>query len=248
MKQSMTLIPTLREVPADAEIKSHQLLLRAGFIRQNASGVYSYLPLGRKVLQKIEEIIREEMDNAGAVELLMPALQQAELWQESGRWYTYGPELMRLKDRHEREFALGATHEEVITSLVRDEVKSYKRLPLTLYQIQTKFRDEKRPRFGLLRGREFVMKDAYSFHSSKESLDEVYEKYSKHIQIFLEDADLIFVRLLLIQELWVEKIRMSLWCYQMLEKIQLLTLILRTMQPTLKWHLSLSNMKKTMSQ
>ncbi|AIE59687.1 Proline-tRNA ligase 1 [Bacillus methanolicus MGA3] len=176
MKQSMTLIPTLREVPADAEIKSHQLLLRAGFIRQNASGVYSYLPLGRKVLQKIEEIIREEMDNAGAVELLMPALQQAELWQESGRWYTYGPELMRLKDRHEREFALGATHEEVITSLVRDEVKSYKRLPLTLYQIQTKFRDEKRPRFGLLRGREFVMKDAYSFHSSKESLDEVYEK------------------------------------------------------------------------
>jgi prolyl-tRNA synthetase len=176
MKQSMTLIPTLREVPADAEIKSHQLLLRAGFIRQNASGVYSYLPLGRKVLQKIEEIIREEMNNAGAVELLMPALQQAELWQESGRWYTYGPELMRLKDRHEREFALGATHEEVITSLVRDEVKSYKRLPLTLYQIQTKFRDEKRPRFGLLRGREFIMKDAYSFHSSQESLDEVYEK------------------------------------------------------------------------
>ncbi|MDE3838552.1 proline--tRNA ligase [Bacillus methanolicus] len=176
MKQSMTLIPTLREVPADAEIKSHQLLLRAGFIRQNASGVYSYMPLGRKVLQKIEEIIREEMNNAGAVELLMPALQQAELWQESGRWYTYGPELMRLKDRHEREFALGATHEEVITSLVRDEVKSYKRLPLTLYQIQTKFRDEKRPRFGLLRGREFIMKDAYSFHSSKESLDEVYEK------------------------------------------------------------------------
>ncbi|SFA73581.1 MULTISPECIES: proline--tRNA ligase [unclassified Bacillus (in: firmicutes)] len=176
MKQSMTLIPTLREIPADAEVKSHQLLLKAGYIRQNASGVYSFLPLGKKVLQKIEAIVREEMDGAGAVELLMPALQQAELWQESGRWYSYGSELMRLKDRHDREFALGATHEEVITSLVRDEVKSYKRLPLTLYQIQTKFRDEKRPRFGLLRGREFVMKDAYSFHSSHDSLDKVYEQ------------------------------------------------------------------------
>jgi prolyl-tRNA synthetase len=176
MKQSMMLIPTLREVPADAEIKSHQLLLRAGYIRQNSSGVYSFLPLGKKVLQKVEEIVREEMNKIGAVELLMPALQQAELWQESGRWYSYGPELMRLKDRHDRDFALGATHEEMITSLVRDEVKSYKRLPLTLYQIQTKFRDEKRPRFGLLRGREFVMKDAYSFHASQESLDETYEK------------------------------------------------------------------------
>lgn len=181
----MTLIPTLREVPADAEVKSHQLLLRAGFIRQNASGVYSYLPLATKVLKKIETIVREEMENAGAVELLMPALQQAEFWQESGRWYTYGPELMRLKDRHNREFALGATHEEVITSLVRDEIKSYKRLPLTLYQIQTKFRDEKRPRFGLLRGREFVMKDAYSFHASQESLDEVYEKlFTAYSNIF----------------------------------------------------------------
>ncbi|RBP95283.1 prolyl-tRNA synthetase [Cytobacillus firmus] len=176
MKQSMTLIPTLKEVPADAETRSHQLLLRAGFIRQNASGIYSYMPLAKKVLQKVEAIIREEMDNAGAVELLMPALQQAELWQESGRWYTYGPELMRMKDRHEREFALGATHEEVITSLVRDAVKSYKKLPMALYQIQTKFRDEKRPRFGLLRGREFIMKDAYSFHSNQESLDEMYDK------------------------------------------------------------------------
>ncbi|MGA5687729.1 proline--tRNA ligase [Cytobacillus pseudoceanisediminis] len=176
MKQSMTLIPTLKEVPADAETRSHQLLLRAGFIRQNASGIYSYMPLAKKVLQRVEAIIREEMDNAGAVELLMPALQQAELWQESGRWYTYGPELMRMKDRHEREFALGATHEEVITSLVRDAVKSYKKLPLALYQIQTKFRDEKRPRFGLLRGREFIMKDAYSFHSNQESLDEMYDK------------------------------------------------------------------------
>lgn len=175
MKQSKIFIPTLREVPADADIKSHQLLLRAGFIRQNASGIYSYLPLANKVLKKIEQIVREEMDAAGSVELLMPAMQQAELWQESGRWYTYGPELMRMKDRHNREFALGATHEEVITSLIRDEVKSYKRLPLSLYQIQTKFRDEKRPRFGILRGREFIMKDAYSFHSSHESLAEVYD-------------------------------------------------------------------------
>ncbi|KON89052.1 prolyl-tRNA synthetase [Sporosarcina globispora] len=185
MKQSMMLIPTLKEVPADAEIRSHQLLLRAGFIRQNASGIYSYMPLAKKVLQKVEAIIREEMDNAGASELLMPALQLAELWQESGRWYTYGPELMRMKDRHDREFALGATHEEVITSLVRDAVKSYKKLPLALYQIQTKFRDEKRPRFGLLRGREFIMKDAYSFHASSESLAEMYDKlYTAYSNVF----------------------------------------------------------------
>lgn len=185
MRQSATLIPTLREVPADAEVKSHQLLVRSGFIRQNASGVYSFLPLGKKVLQKVEEIVRQEMERAGSVELLMPALQQAELWKESGRWYSYGPELMRMNDRHSREFALGATHEEVITSLLRDEVKSYKRLPLNLYQIQTKFRDEKRPRFGLLRGREFVMKDAYSFHASQESLDEVYDKmYEAYSRIF----------------------------------------------------------------
>jgi prolyl-tRNA synthetase len=175
MKQQHTFIPTLKETPADAEIKSHQLLLRAGFIRQNASGIYSFLPLGNKVLKKVEEIIREELDAAGGVELLMPALQPSELWKESGRWGTYGPELMRMNDRHDREFALGATHEEVITSIVRDEIKSYKRLPLTMYQIQTKFRDEKRPRFGLLRGREFIMKDAYSFHSSFESLDDTYK-------------------------------------------------------------------------
>lgn len=185
MRQSMMFSPTLREVPSDAEVRSHQLLLRAGFMRQNASGIYSFLSLGLKVLHKVEGIIREEMENAGAMELLMPALQPAELWQESGRWYSYGPELMRMNDRHSREFALGATHEEVITALVRDEVKSYKKLPLTLYQIQTKFRDEKRPRFGLLRGREFLMKDAYSFHSSRESLDEVYNKmYEAYSNVF----------------------------------------------------------------
>ncbi|MFD1735852.1 proline--tRNA ligase [Bacillus salitolerans] len=176
MKQSMMFIPTLREIPSDADVRSHQLLLRAGFVRQNAAGVYSFLPLGKKVLQKVEKIVREEMERAGAVELLMPALQQAELWQESGRWYSYGPEMMRMQDRHNRDFALGPTHEEMITSLVRDEINSYKKLPLTLYQIQTKFRDEKRPRFGILRGREFLMKDAYSFHANHESLDEVYEK------------------------------------------------------------------------
>lgn len=175
MRQSKTFIPTLRETPSDADLKSHQLLLRAGYIRQNTSGVYSYLPMAKKMLTKIEAIVREEMDAIGGSEVLMPSLQQAELWQETGRWYTYGPELMRLNDRHGREFALGPTHEEVITSLLRDEIKSYKKLPLTLYQIQTKFRDEKRPRFGLLRGREFIMKDAYSFHDSKESLDETYE-------------------------------------------------------------------------
>ncbi|MBS2969018.1 proline--tRNA ligase [Metabacillus sp. KIGAM252] len=185
MKQSLMFIPTLREVPADADIKSHQLLLRAGYIRQNTSGIYSYLPLAQKVLQNIQDIVRDEMNKAGASELLMPAMQQSELWQESGRWYSYGPELMRLKDRHGREFALGATHEEVITSLVRDEVKSYKRLPLALYQIQSKFRDEKRPRFGILRGREFIMKDAYSFHSSYESLDEMYDKmFTAYSNIF----------------------------------------------------------------
>ncbi len=165
----------MREKPSDADLRSHQLLLRAGYIRQNTSGVYSYLPLAKKMLTKIETVVREEMDAIGGSEVLMPSLQQAELWQETGRWFTYGPELMRLHDRHGREFALGPTHEEVITSLLRDEVKSYKKLPLTLYQIQTKFRDEKRPRFGLLRGREFIMKDAYSFHDSKESLDETYE-------------------------------------------------------------------------
>ena len=185
MKQSLTFIPTLREVPSDAEVKSHQVLLRAGFIRQNASGVYSYLPLARKVLSKIEQVIREELEAINAQELLMPAMQSAELWQESGRWEKYGPELMRFKDRHNRDFALGPTHEEVITTLVRDEIKSYKKLPLTLYQIQTKFRDEKRPRFGLLRGREFIMKDAYSSHASRESLDATYEDmYRAYSNIF----------------------------------------------------------------
>lgn len=174
MKQSQMFIPTLKETPADAESASHQLLLRGGYIRQNAAGIYSYLPLGYKIIKKIETIIREEMDRTGAQELLMPAMQPAELWHESGRWDVYGPELIRLKDRHGREFAMGATGEELITSLVRDTLNTYKKLPTTLYQIQTKYRDEKRPRFGLLRGREFIMKDAYSFHAETDTLDDVY--------------------------------------------------------------------------
>lgn len=178
-------MPTLREVPADAEAVSHQLLVRGGFIRQNASGIYSYLPLGHRVLQNIQTIIREEMNRAGAQELLMPAIQPAELWEETGRWDIYGPELMRLTDRHDRRFALGATHEELITSIVRDELNSYKKLPVNLYQIQTKYRDERRPRFGLLRGREFLMKDAYSFHATQADLDEEYDNmYNAYSRIF----------------------------------------------------------------
>ncbi|MBU9720356.1 MULTISPECIES: proline--tRNA ligase [Bacillaceae] len=185
MKQSTFLAPTLRDVPSDADVKSHQLMLRAGLIRQSTSGVYSFLPLGLKALKKVENIIREEMDMAGAQELLMPAIQPAELWQESGRWEAYGPELMRLHDRHGREFALGPTHEEVITTLVRDDIRSYKKLPMTLYQIQNKFRDERRPRFGVLRSREFLMKDAYSFDTSVEALDESYQKmYDAYTTIF----------------------------------------------------------------
>ncbi|NEU29338.1 proline--tRNA ligase [bacterium LRH843] len=185
MRQRTYLLPTLRDVPADAEIKSHQLMLRAGMIRQTASGIYSYLPLGKKVLKKVEELIREEMNEAGGQEVLMPAIQPAELWEESGRLADYGPELMRLKDRHHRDFVLGATHEEVITSLVRDDVKSYKKLPMNLYQIQTKFRDERRPRFGVLRSREFIMKDAYSFDTSAEGLDKSYQAmYDAYQKIF----------------------------------------------------------------
>ncbi|OZB97989.1 proline--tRNA ligase [Paenibacillus sp. XY044] len=174
-KQTSILIPTLREAPAEAEARSHQLLLRAGFIRQLAAGIYSYLPLGWRVLRRIESIVREEMEDAGFQELLLPAMQPAELWERSGRYGDYGAELIRLQDRHEREFVLGPTHEEVITALAAAEVNTYRKLPLRLYQIQTKFRDERRPRFGLLRGREFLMKDAYSFDRSWEDLDRTYQ-------------------------------------------------------------------------
>ena len=173
---SKLYMPTLKEDPVDADIASHRLLVRAGMIRKTASGVYTFLPLGQMVLRKSEQIIREEMDDTGAQEILMPAIQPEELWMESGRWNDYGPELMRLRDRHDHGFCLGPTHEELITALVRNELRSYKQLPTTLYQIQTKYRDEIRPRFGLLRSREFIMKDAYSFNESQESLQETYDR------------------------------------------------------------------------
>jgi prolyl-tRNA synthetase len=175
MRSSRFLIATLKETPADAEVISHQLMLRAGMIRKLASGLYTWLPLGLRVLRKVEKIVRSEMDKSGAQEVLMPVVQPAELWEESGRWQQYGPELLRINDRHNRGFCLGPTHEEVITDLIRGEINSYKQLPANFYQIQTKFRDEVRPRFGVMRSREFIMKDAYSFHNSTESLQETYE-------------------------------------------------------------------------
>lgn len=176
MRTSQFLLSTLKETPSDAVVISHQLMLRAGMIRKLASGLYTWLPMGLRVLRKVENVVREEMNAAGALEVLMPAIQPAELWQESGRWVQYGPELLRIKDRHDREFCVGPTHEEVITELARNELNSYKQLPINFYQIQTKFRDEIRPRFGLMRGREFIMKDAYSFHADQASLQETYDR------------------------------------------------------------------------
>ena len=185
MRVSKLYAPTLREVPAEAEIASHQLMLRAGFIRKSTGGMYTYLPLALRVLKKIEAIVREEMDNAGAQELLMPILQPAEIWQESGRWSVYGDEMFRIKDRHNREFCLGPTHEELVTTLVRSDVRSYRQLPMNVYQIQNKFRDERRPRFGLMRGREFIMKDAYSFDRDEAGLEVSYKlMYEAYTNIF----------------------------------------------------------------
>ena len=175
MRASKYLLATLKETPSDAEIISHQLMLRAGMIRRVAAGIYNWLPLGIRVVRKIEGIVREEMDRAGGQEILMPSVQPAELWKNSGRWEDYGPELLRLTDRHKRSFCLGPTHEEVVTMIVRSDIKSYRQLPLNLYQIQTKFRDEIRPRFGVMRGREFIMKDAYSFDVSREAMETAYE-------------------------------------------------------------------------
>ena len=183
---SKLLLPTLKEAPQEAEVVSHQLMLRAGMIRKVASGIYTWLPLGLKVLKKIENIVREEMDASGAQEVFMPMVQPKELWEETSRWEKMGPELLRIKDRHERDFCLGPTHEEVITDIIRTNVKSYKELPLNIYQIQTKFRDEVRPRYGIMRGREFLMKDAYSFNIDEESLQETYlimrETYKKVLE------------------------------------------------------------------
>lgn len=190
MKMSKLFVQTLREFPADAEVVSHKMLARAGYIRKLTSGVYNYLPLMWRVLKKVENIVREEMDNAGAQELLMPFVQPKELWEESGRWDVYGRELMRLKDRHDREMCLGPTHEEIITSVARDGLKSYKQLPVNLYQIQSKFRDEVRPRYGLLRGREFIMKDAYSFDIDEAGLDKEYENMAKAYKRIFERCGL----------------------------------------------------------
>ncbi len=185
MRTSQYLLATVKETPADAEITSHQLMLRAGMIRKLASGLYTWMPLGLRVLHKVTNIIRDEMDKAGAMEVSMPVVQPAELWQESGRWDVMGPELLRIKDRHDRDFCLGPTHEEVITDIVRGEYASYRQLPANLYQIQTKFRDERRPRFGVMRAREFVMKDAYSFHADEQSLQETYQvMYDTYAAIF----------------------------------------------------------------
>src|SRR5205823_6031172 len=185
MRLSRYPLNTMKETPAEAEVVSHQLMLRAGLIRRLAAGLYSWLPMGLKVLQKVECIIREEMNRAGAFELVMPVIQPAELWQESGRWREYGPELLRIKDRHERDFVAGPTHEEVITDIVRRELQSYRQLPVNFYQIQTKFRDEVRPRFGVMRAREFIMKDAYSFHVDEASLQEGYRAmYDAYTRIF----------------------------------------------------------------
>ena len=179
MRVSQFPLNTMKETPADAEIVSHQLMLRAGLVRKLAAGLYTWLPLGLRVLRKVERIVREEMDRAGGVEVMMPAVQPAELWQESGRWTQYGPELLRFKDRHQRDFCFGPTHEEVITDLVRKELKSYKQLPVNYYQVQVKFRDEVRPRFGVMRAREFIMKDAYSFHADQASLQKTYDAMYK---------------------------------------------------------------------
>ena len=179
MRTSNFLLSTLKETPADAEIVSHQLMLRAGMIRKVAAGIYTWLPVGLRVMRKVEQIVREEMNKSGAQEVLMPSVQPAELWKESGRWEMYGGELLRMKDRHGRDFAYGPTHEEVITSLMSNEIRSYKQLPANFYQIQTKFRDERRPRFGVMRAREFVMKDAYSFHLDQESLQQTYDAMHK---------------------------------------------------------------------
>ncbi|MDK2902920.1 MAG: prolyl-tRNA synthetase [Clostridiales bacterium] len=185
MKMSEMFFTTLREIPSEAEIPSHQLMLRAGLMRKLASGIYNYLPLGKRVLKKVEEIVREEMDKTGAQEILASALLPAELWKESGRWDVFGPEMFKLKDRNEREFCLGPTHEEIFTDIVRNEIKSYKQLPFNLYQIQTKYRDEKRPRFGVMRSREFIMKDAYSFDKDWDGLDVSYKKmYDAYCAIF----------------------------------------------------------------
>lgn len=205
MRQSLTFIPTMREIPSDAEVKSQVMLLRAGYIRQSTSGVYSYLPLAKRILTKIEHIVREELEAVSAVEIALPAIQSADIWQQSGRLDSYGQELIRINDRNNRTFLLGPTNDEAITVLLKDEIKSYKKLPITLYQIQTKFRDEKRPRFGLIRSREFIMNDAYSFHANNESLNNTYENMYRAYSNILTRLGLNFRAVLADSDVAVDK-------------------------------------------
>ena len=185
MRASQFFISTQKEAPSEAELVSHRLMLRAGFIKKLASGLYTWMPLGLRVLRKVEAVVREEMNRGGAIELLMPAIQPAELWQETGRWEVFGPQMLKIQDRHDHAFCFGPTHEEVVTDIARREIKSYRQLPVNFYQIQTKFRDEVRPRFGVMRAREFVMKDAYSFHANFECLEETYRRmYDTYTRIF----------------------------------------------------------------
>ncbi|OFZ95170.1 MAG: proline--tRNA ligase, partial [Betaproteobacteria bacterium RBG_19FT_COMBO_58_11] len=185
MRVSQFFLSTLKEAPSEAELVSHRLMLRAGLIKRLGSGLYTWMPLGLRVLRKVEAIVREEMDKAGAIELLMPAVQPAELWEETGRWAVFGPQMLKIKDRHQRDFCFGPTHEEVITDIARKEIKSYRQLPINFYQVQTKFRDEIRPRFGVMRAREFLMKDAYSFHADFSSLEQTYQvMYDTYSRIF----------------------------------------------------------------
>src|SRR5512137_842502 len=185
MRVSQFFISTLKEAPSEAELPSHRLMLRAGYIKRLASGLYTWMPLGLRALRKVEAVVREEMDRSGGVELLMPAVQPAELWQETGRWEVFGPQMLKIKDRHDKQFCFGPTHEGVITDIARREIRSYRQLPINFYQIQTKFRDEVRPRFGVMRAREFIMKDAYSFHSSFDSLEQTYRvMYETYSRIF----------------------------------------------------------------
>ncbi len=235
MRMNRMYMPTLREVPSEAELPSHQLLLRAGMIRKLVAGVYSFLPLGYRVFRKVEQIVREEMDNIDGQEVLMSAIQPKELWQESGRWEKFGPEMFRLKDRSGRDFCLGPTHEEIFTDLIKNEVNSYKQLPLNLYQIQTKYRDEKRPRFGLIRAREFVMKDAYTFDKDREGMVESYEiMWGAYARAF-ERCGLKFKVVQGTLALWVMVYPMSLLPYQNMGKAILLTVIhVITQQPMKK--------------
>ncbi|NBO10993.1 MAG: proline--tRNA ligase, partial [Methylophilaceae bacterium] len=185
MRASQFFIATQKEAPQEAELASHRLMLRAGFIKRLGSGLYTWMPLGLRVLRKVEAVVRDEMNKAGALELLMPAVQPKELWEETGRWAVFGPQMLKIQDRHERDFCFGPTHEEVITDIARREIKSYKQLPLNFYQVQTKFRDEIRPRFGVMRAREFMMKDAYSFHTNLASLEQTYERmYQAYSNVF----------------------------------------------------------------